>query len=444
MIEKPKILLISYIYPPAPGGGNLRLVRWTRALSRAGYEPIVITVKSTFARGQDQSLDDEVKEIARIERTASLDPKRIFFLVKNYLGFLQPNSKEKNDRPPSKSHTPGLAYRIFQALRNWLLIPDEMIGWIPFALARAIRIIRKEKPVLMITSSSPHSVQLVGLLLKKFSRIPWLADFRDAWSRHPYYFYPNRFYRRLNRGMERAVVKNADAITFAYGWKEAKQAYPEEKGKFYSLHNGFNEKDFQGVQPLVHPGFNLLYLGAFYGTQTPEYFFAALKELLAEHPELKNEIKVHLIGLFNPEHREMVRRHQLEEVVLIQDFIPHQEVASWMMAADALLLFLGCEIQESMVIPGKVFEYIRAPGWILAMIPEGETAEILRAAGGSVIVPGNQPEKIQAALLKLHQFWKQGKKPARNQEYVMSKEESRLKREMIKIVSSLIAVIQKR
>ncbi len=436
MPDRPKVLLISYIYPPAPGGGSPRLVRWTAALAEAGFDPIVITVKPIFSRGQDQSLLDQVKNLARIERTASLDPKRFFFLIRNVLR-TAPAEPGKNSIP-SPAPPAGFFWRIFQALRGWLLVPDEMIGWAPFALARAIQIIRREKPALIITSSSPHSVQLIGLCLKKIFRLPWLADFRDAWSRHPYYFYPTGWHRWLNRRMEQAVMKNADAATFAYGLKNAERAYPEWKEKFYSLHNGFNEKDFQGAQTVAHPGFNLLYLGAFYGTQTPEYFFTALKSLLEKHPEIKPEIKVSLIGQFNPEHREMVRSKQLEETILLKDFIPHREVASWMMGADALLLFLGSELQESMVIPGKVFEYIRSPGWILAMIPEGETAEILRAAGGTLIIPGNDLGQIQAGLLKLYQYWKQNQKPERNLEFVQSKEENQLKREMIKLISSLV------
>ncbi len=436
-------MLISYVYPPAPGGGSPRLVRWTRALSQAGYEPIVITVKPTFTRGEDLSLLSEVSGLARIERTSSLDPKRIFYLFQKLARPPKPASKQKELTRETGATAPGFAFRLYSAARNWFLIPDEMIGWAPFAVLRALRIIRKERPALIITSSSPHSVQLIGLILKKIFRIPWLADFRDAWARHPYYLYPTGWHRRLNAKMEAAVIKNADAATWAYGLKDAEKAYPRLKNKFHSLHNGFHEKDFSDAVPLRQPGFNLLYLGAFYGAQTPKFFLAALKSLLQKRPEIGSELRVWMIGQFNPEHIELVKSFGLQDQVTLKEFLPHGEIASWMLSADVLLLFLGADLRDSMVIPGKVFEYIRAPGWILAMIPEGETAEVLRAAGGSLIVPGSQPEKIEAALLELYRLWKQGQKPSRDQAYVSSKEEDQLKREIIKIVSSLTATNRK-
>jgi len=437
MTQKPKALLISYVYPPAGGGGSPRLVRWTRALFEAGFEPVVLTVKSTYIRGEDQSLIEEIKDIARIERTSSLDPKRVFYLLNNLFKSSLSSSLYKKGSSAKSSNSPGALWKIFSSLRNWALVPDEMIGWVPFALFRGWRIIRREKPVVIITSSSPHSVQLVGILLKKIFHLPWLADFRDAWARHPYYPYPTNFHRWLNRTMEEIAVKNADAITLAYGLDSAQKAYPQFKNKFRLLHNGFNEKNFTEVQAMNLSGFNLVYLGAFYGTQTPIYFFQALKNLLSERPELKDELKVTMIGAFNPEHLKMVSDYGLENSVCLKQYMPHNQITRWMLSADALLLFLGSEIKESMVIPGKVFEYIRAGVWILAMIPEGETAEILRNAGGALIVPGNDLRKIQEALLELYQYYKQGKKPVQNQEYIWTKEETQLKKEMSKLILSL-------
>ncbi|MFN8331472.1 MAG: hypothetical protein U0T81_09685 [Saprospiraceae bacterium] len=34
-----------------------------------------------------------------------------------------------------------------------------------------------------MTSSPPHSVQLIGYHLKKLTGIPWLSDYRDPWTK---------------------------------------------------------------------------------------------------------------------------------------------------------------------------------------------------------------------------------------------------------------------
>jgi len=437
MEQMPKVLLISYIYPPFGAGGSPRLLRWTRAIAKAGYQPIVLTVKEVFDRANDPGLLQDAQKVARIERTGSLDPKRVLFVLQNAL---KKNPQVPGSMPPAgseNSNAPVRFWGFLQKLRNWLMVPDDIIGWMPFALWRASRIIRKEKPVLIITSSWPHSVQLIGLVLKKIFGLPWLADFRDNWSRHPYYFFPTRLHRWLNALMEKSVVKNADLITLAYGLEGAQKAYPEHFTKFHRLTNGFNEQDFLSVKPADLTGFNLIHLGSFYGAHGPKHFFSALSELAKKRPEIKSELKVWIIGLFYPEHCDLAKQHHIEDLVQFRNFIPHSQTAAWMFGADALLLFLDSDPKEAAVIPGKVFEYIRAPAWVLAMIPEGETAEILRAAGGALIVPGNQPDKIEAALVQLYDLWKQGKKPERNMGYVMTKEENQLGREMIGLIQSL-------
>jgi glycosyltransferase involved in cell wall biosynthesis len=431
-----KVLLISYIYPPAGGGGSPRLVRWTRAIKNAGFQPVVLTVKEVLDRTNDPGLLAEVDKIARIERTNSLDPKRLLFLAKKAISGTHPSSEKTAARDDSGAKTPG-RWGFLQKLRNWLMLPDDLIGWMPFALLRARRIIKEEKPALVITSSWPHSVQLTGLVLKKIYGLPWLADFRDNWARHPYYFFPTAFHRRLSRVMEKSVVRNADLVTLAYGLEGAQQTYPSQKNKFVRLTNGFNEADFAQVKPAELNGFNLLHLGSFYGAHGPEHFFAALEQLVRKNPDIRSELKAWVIGLFYNEHQELAQKQGIQDLVEFRNFIPHREALDWMFAADVLLLFLDSQPKEAAVIPGKVFEYIRAPGWILALIPEGETAEILRSAGGSIIVPGNQPDRIEAALLELYNLWKQGRKPQRNKEYVLSKSESELGKKMVEYITSL-------
>jgi len=429
-----KVLLISYIYPPAGGGGSPRLVRWTRAIANSGRQPVVVTVKEVFARSKDQSLLDEVSGIARIERTESLDPKRIVHLLQSAFG--SKGRSELAAPAPAAAKSSGLLWRAIQAFRLWLMVPDDLIGWLPFAALRAAAVIRREKPELIITSSWPHSVQLLGLLLKKIFKLPWIADFRDNWAGHPHYFFPTQAHRKLNAWMEKAVVRNADLVTFAYGLKQAQEAHPRFKAKFRELSNGFRERDFQGVEPMPQTGFNMLFLGALYGAHGPKNFFQALQRLLRDHPELKSELKLRLIGQFFPFDLALAKEYGLEEVVTFMEFIPHNQVFRWMLAADVLVLILSGDVESSQVVPGKVFEYLRSPAWVLGVIPEGETAEILRAAGGAMIASGRDPEKIAEAILKLHRLWKQGQKPERNMDYVMTKEEDYLSRQMSEYLGS--------
>jgi glycosyltransferase involved in cell wall biosynthesis len=437
MSGRRQVVLITYEYPPVGGGGVPRLVRWTRMIAEAGFEPVVITVTDVFSRTSDPGLLKEVERIARIERTNSLDPKRIVY-------FFQKKPAEQNaGTVPAAGPKPEeselkqsfLLWEMVARAREWLHLPDDLIAWMPFALARAAKIIRREKPALIITSSSPQSVHLTGLVLKKIYGLPWLADFRDNWMRHPHFIFPTRAHRVINEKMEKSVFKNADLVTFAYGFKAASDAYPEFKDKFRGLHNGFREQEFQKVQPVPTSGFNLLFPGTVYRGHSPANYYKALLSLCQNHPEVKSDLKVWMIGHVVPKDRMDAKEYGLDQVITFMDFMPHDQILRWILAADVLVMFLDSSVPT--VIPGKVFEYIRAPGWILGMIPEGETAEIIRAAGGALIVPGDQPQKIEAALFQLYGLWKQGKKPERDRAYVMTNEDNYLGREMIKFIEGL-------
>ena len=67
----------------------------------------------------------------------------------------------------------------------------------------------------VITTSPPHSTQLIGLKIKKkFPGIKWIADLRDPWTDIYYYnqFYPTFLSKAIDSGFERKVLEKADKI----------------------------------------------------------------------------------------------------------------------------------------------------------------------------------------------------------------------------------------
>lgn len=80
-------------------------------------------------------------------------------------------------------------------------LPDARVGWNKFAFQAACKLIDEEKIDAIITTSPPHSTQLVGLKLKKKYNLPWLADLRDPWTGIYYYdkLYLSSFSKRETR-----------------------------------------------------------------------------------------------------------------------------------------------------------------------------------------------------------------------------------------------------
>ena len=67
-----------------------------------------------------------------------------------------------------------------------LLVPDENVSWNLTAIPAAIRIVKREGIDVVLTTSPPSSVHLVGAAVKRATGKPWVADLRDSLVAHPH------------------------------------------------------------------------------------------------------------------------------------------------------------------------------------------------------------------------------------------------------------------
>src|SRR5205814_10530195 len=78
----------------------------------------------------------------------------------------------------------------------------------------ALRIIRREKIQILLTSSPPESTHVAGLIIRRFAQgIRWVADFRDLWTtKRVAYKPPSPVHDRIVRSLERRIYRRADHI----------------------------------------------------------------------------------------------------------------------------------------------------------------------------------------------------------------------------------------
>ena len=105
----------------------------------------------------------------------------------------------------------ALAGLTVAALRR--LWPYPWLGWVPFAIARGVAVVRKERPVAILSSFPPTASHVVAWALHRLTGLPWIADFRDPWTwglEHGYIWARDR---RLAARTEAAVLRDATALT---------------------------------------------------------------------------------------------------------------------------------------------------------------------------------------------------------------------------------------
>jgi hypothetical protein len=155
----PKVLIITYYWPPGSGAGVQRWLKFARYLPSLGWEPVILTVDPGYATfpATDQTLLNEISEGLEIYKTKARDWFRIYGRDKTKIpsaGFAANDNR-------------SFGGKIIKFIRGNFFIPDPRRGWNRYAYREACRLIEKKDIRHIITTSPPHSTQLIGLALKK-------------------------------------------------------------------------------------------------------------------------------------------------------------------------------------------------------------------------------------------------------------------------------------
>ncbi len=144
-----------------------------------------------------------------------------------------------------------LAVRRASTVGRRLLVPDENVTWNATAIPKAISIARSEGIDVVLTTSPPGSVHLVGAAVQKATGAKWVADLRDSLLAHPHRRSDTlaaRVKEQATRGVASLVARRADAIVAAADAiaDEARSLNP--RGRVVTIENGCDFDDFAGLE----------------------------------------------------------------------------------------------------------------------------------------------------------------------------------------------------
>ena len=365
-----KILLITYYFPPSGGAGVQRWLKTINYLPQAGVETIVLTVDPTVASYPqiDESLCNDIPSNIKVYRTKT---REILSLYKKV--------SPKNEIPYggfANEPNPNLIQQISRFIRGNFFLPDPRRGWNKYALAKAKEIIETEAIETIVTTSPPHSTQLIGLELKRlYPHIRWVADLRDPWT-DIYYnqdLYPTRWAKKRNLRYERSVLLGADQIITVS--EECRCLFAQKANvaeKIAVIPNGFEKKDFINSPTInnigiITPNSSLLtpnYILSYIGVMAPQYDIEPLKKLV----QGRKDILLRFVGVVNDEIKKEIKSWGVQTEFV--SYVSHKEAVSYMQASDVLLLFLPNVPNNEGILTGKLFEYLAAGNKILLFGPQ--------------------------------------------------------------------------
>ena len=401
-----KILIVSYLFPPMGGIGVQRALSLAKYLPRCDYEVHVLKASNAGGPVRDPALLRQVP--AGVTVHEAFTPEVPFALRQKLWSRLAGRNAKTG---PAQAQSQPEWKRLVKLGVSRLICPEPEILWVPFALRKARRIIRRHGIEFVLVTVPPFSALVVGTTLKKeFPSLRLISDFRDEWLSFylkDFDFQSNAHTRRRAEAIERESIEASDLVVAVNqsSRNEIRNRYPgQPEGKFVVVSNGYDPEIFTDFVPRTNQSSRMLvtHVGTVYKTASPRFYLDAADTLPAE---MLASMETRFVGRIAETERPLLENRRGKVALL--EFLPQAQALKYMEDTDYLLLTMTNDIS----VPGKLFEYIATGKTVLAITaPGSEVDRILQETKAGISAPPDNPEAIRNMLRLAFDAWRTGKK----------------------------------
>ena len=393
-----RVLIISYYWPPTGGSGVQRWVKFAKYLPSEGWQPVIYTPENPEQLAVDESLAAEVPEAAEVVKTRIIEPYELYKKLLRRSG----HSKEAVEVNPVNAQNKSLLQKAAMWVRGNLFRPDPRCLWI----GPSVRFLKKylsEHPVdLIVSTGPPQSMHMIGLRLSRETGLPWIADFRDPWTKIFYFKHLSMTSatERWHKKMEKKVLDEASAVVAVSPLVQQEfQAMTDTPVELIT--NGFDECDFSSEPCTEAYGgasqeFTITHTGLFAADGNPTVLWDVLAEKCQTDEAFRKLLRIRLIGKTDDQILKALEDRGLEESLINMGYQTHSIAVDQQRQASMLILPLRKEPEYKAVLPGKLFEYLASQRPILGIgQPDGAMAMIVKETGTGAVIDWNDKEGIR-------------------------------------------------
>ena len=406
-----RVLIISYYWPPTGGSGVQRWVKFAKYLSSEGWQPVIYTPENPEQLAVDESLAAEVPAETEIIKTHITEPYELYkkFLKKSG------HSKEAVEVNPVNAQNKTFAQKAAMWVRGNFFRPDPRCLWIRPSV-KFLKKYLKEHPVdLIVSTGPPQSMHIIGMKLARETGLPWIADFRDPWTKIFYFKHLSmtRATERWHRRMEKRVLDEASVVV-AVSPLVQQEFQNMTQTPVELITNGFDKCDFEQGAPdqsgLSHPGpdqatnidpdqksrlaaggpdkdFVITHTGLFAADGNPTTLWKVLAAKCTKDGEFRKHLRIRFVGKTDDAILEAVRAEGLDGHLTDMGYQPHAVAIREQRTASLLILPLRKEPEYRAVLPGKLFEYLASWRPVLGIgQPDGAMSMILNTTKTGVVL----------------------------------------------------------
>ncbi|NQU84416.1 MAG: glycosyltransferase family 4 protein [Mariniphaga sp.] len=398
------VLIITYYWPPAGGPGVQRILKFVKYLPQFGIQPHVLTIENGDYPAYDYSLTDEISDEIDVVKINGWEPYNSFRF------FMRQKKKERIPVGYLIQSNKSFVNKILSWIRLNIFIPDGRLFLINPFYRCGKRLIEKENIKAIISTGPPHSLHISALRLQNKFHLPWIADFRDPWTKIFYYMNQKRsaLTKKIDSYLERKIILSANRVITVSPFLARQLQLSNIQNSVVTIFNGFDAEDFpEQISNTDNPKFQIAYIGNFKSNQSIENLWLSLSELIADDRQFSNDLNLLFVGNVHTKVNEAIQSSGLSKHIDQKDYVPHHEAISYMQQASVLLFIVPNVVGNSGIITGKLFDYLAAQRPILAIGPvDGDASQILlKSVAGKMINPDNK-FALKKKIELLYQLWR--------------------------------------
>lgn len=410
------VIMIAHAFPPEGKAGAYRPLRFVRYLPALGWFPVVISAELDVYERYDADLLPLVPESVDVVRVRGRDWWQTI-QAKRARRLITVSSRAAAGASPAKVMSGRMRSIAREAVRRaeaWLYHPDMAHAWIrPAVEATVTRVARDGCDVIWATAW-PASSFVVAYRASQLTGVPYVLDFRDAWTITHNDFVARRPFwaTRADRRALYQYLKGARAVTFRYH-AEAECYWRAYAGALDALRIHIIPNGYDGtIDESAIPGGDrctILYAGTL-SSYRYDTLLEALTELKKSNPARAGRIRLLVVGEGSDAVAAAATSLSLSDIVETLPPVSHDEIARLQSDAHALLV-LGRPSSmkgHELFAGAKLFGYLKAGRPIVGIVPQDETRRILQRVGVSTIADGDSPTEIVDVLEQLLDAWAAG------------------------------------
>lgn len=254
-------------------------------------------------------------------------------------------------------------------------VPDSLISWGNEVKSNVFENESSNNYDAILTSSPPHSLQVIGMKISKKLNIKHFTDFRDDWMGSHRLVHLTPLHAYLSQKFERLVLENSTVISHAIPFvaNEWMEKYPKLRNKIHPLSNGFSKDtlNYKENDKTVKYNKNVI---AYFGGNYNNFVTEKLSQLRQELIDSKLSGKWMIVsgGPFEiPYSDDDVWKHFGN--------IPQNEVYNYMYNSNIHISLLPPgDLFPSRTIPLKLYTQITTKGACVFIGNNGATSELFK------------------------------------------------------------------